>query len=542
MSTNTRSATSKPSTSVSKYFDAQFPDHSPYIRYGFQANGRDQERRLRSAYETIPVDATTASPVYFLSENQIERLGEFQDNPYAIAGDGNIVKEIQYECEDEDRVLYPIYLETDARDDGVGFKTMIDWIQSALQVTLEIDPKICTYWYSGSRSIHAHVPRFATGSTLTDLKTHLDEFCAEEGANLDTCIYSPKQQFRVPGTVHHKSNGAFRKTKIDPTWENDQIIRAAGEATSHSMSFCEVLAETFGQEPTDDLLLSLHSDELDIEVPLIERKDPPESCSPPEMIHWSQYNAWPFSPYSDADDNPRSVAVLRVEGTPFARQDVSIGKGSCPVHALVPAYFYGAVGCNGEFTKAEINGPLQLSGGKRKDYEKWIRADISKGDNIVIIGGRSRGSIIHCVEPEQAILASDKLNGENGSRSKALEFLENEGYDIGSAGKSKSKPLTKRLSKSTRRSGSSSRSTEPTKAQKLMVRANQDGIQTLTHHERIRIACRILLKGWQPAWNWFREQYGSEFKPDVTRTQFKSIVESDDWSDYDHVEIPATTH
>ena len=55
--------------------------------------------------------------------------------------------------------------------------------------------------------------------------------------------------------------------------------------------------------------------------------------------------------------------------------------------------------------------------------------------------------------------------------------------------------------------------------------------------ERWRVACRVLWHGWEPAWEWFKEQFGADFDPDVTQEQFQSVIEAFP-EDYDHVEVP----
>jgi hypothetical protein len=76
-----------------------------------------------------------------------------------------------------------------------------------------------------------------------------------------------------------------------------------------------------------------------------------------------------------------------------------------------------------------------------------------------------------------------------------------------------------------------------TEAAALQQQAEQDGIETLRHMERWRVACRVLGWGWEPAWEWFKAQFGAEFKPGVTREQLQSVIESFP-DDYDSVEVP----
>jgi len=79
--------------------------------------------------------------------------------------------------------------------------------------------------------------------------------------------------------------------------------------------------------------------------------------------------------------------------------------------------------------------------------------------------------------------------------------------------------------------------TPRSEAAELQQQAEQDGVTTLSHMERWRVACRLLLYGWGPAWEWFQSQFGDDFKPELTREQFQSAIESFP-EDYDHIEVP----
>jgi hypothetical protein len=275
---------------------------------------------------------------------------------------------------------------------------------------------------------------------------------------------------------------------------------------------------------SDKTVLEFKSDERDIETPLIEQKQYPDD--PAEATTWLQYNAKEFSPYALASGNGRSVAVLKVKGGAFARDDVRNGA------PLIPAYFYGARGCAGEeFTKADEHAPLQLSA---RDFEKW---DYEAGDDVVIIGGRSRNSRIFRVESWQATVMGHALTGEDANRQAALDYLESEEYDVGEAGNS-GKAAPSKTAEPRRRAGHIPPVRAPrTDAATLQQQAEQNGIKALTHMERWRVACRVLGWGWEPAWEWFKEQFGADFDPDITREQFRSVIGAFP-DDYDHVEVP----
>jgi hypothetical protein len=284
----------------------------------------------------------------------------------------------------------------------------------------------------------------------------------------------------------------------------------------------------------DETLLDLPRDEpaVEVETPLIERtKENLEDAS--EVPEWSMYNSKEFSPYALASGNPRSVAALKIKGGPFARKEKRNGA------TMVPAYFYGARGCAGEkYTKDQVHAPLQLS---RKDYGKW---DYEAGETIVIIGGQNRTSIILRVSSLEAIVVGHALTGDEGSRDRALEYLSGQGYDTGTSGPATSgseKGSVSKPGENKRETGTiwPARKNAGTDVEALQWKAEHEGIGTLSHGDRIGVACRFLQNGWEPTWDWFKEQFGSAFKPDVTWGFLKGIVEEPDFEEYDHVEVPS---
>lgn len=125
---STVETTHNDTTTLTDWFEEKHPDTTPLVRYGFTEDdgSQEQELKLRSVYEPIPENATTSSPVYFVTDSQLKRLEKAADNPFRCKGKGNIAKKIQNECEEADRVRYPVYAESDARDEGVPFTTMIE--------------------------------------------------------------------------------------------------------------------------------------------------------------------------------------------------------------------------------------------------------------------------------------------------------------------------------------------------------------------------------------------------------------------------------
>ncbi len=518
-------------------------EHIPCVQYGFPGSeGPPRAPKLRTIFEQIPDTAETASPMYLLTQDQYQRQRRLKTG-YEVTGTTSIATELQDEAEAASRVLHPVHIESDVLPEK-GPKTLLRWFRGFIEDRLNVPFDTCTLYFSGNRSLHAHVPRFASGPDERErLREMAEAFCAETDANLDCVLYSAKRMFRLPGVAHTKTD--LHKVEIAPKWGKDRIIRESSTASPSTpdsyasvlqrvfLSHEELLEDSAECSPTkprnlfrvldsDRTVLDLSSPDTAVATPLIEQEGCPEERS--QVPLWSQYNAKEFSPYAYADDNPRSVAVLRVRGGAFARareRDKA---------TMIPAWFYGAVGCNGEYSKEQEHAPLQVS---ERDYGK---RDFHLGDMLVIIGGRSRNSRIIDVEPQDARVVGHALTGGDGSRDRALTTLDERGYDIGSAGST--------TGSATERAGSSGGATEiwpardnpQTEAEALQRQAEQEGIATLSHHERIQVACRHLRHGWQPTWEWFRKQFGSEFKPQVTWQQLQSVVNG--FKQYGHVEVP----
>ncbi|PGF18423.1 hypothetical protein CP556_18445 [Natrinema sp. CBA1119] len=489
--------------------------------------------------------------MYKISREQYERQRDME-NPYLVDGGYSMkATEIQDECEDDDRVLCPVHIESDAYHE-VGPDTLITWFREFVEDYLEAPFNTCTLYFSGNRSIHVHVPRFVSGEADRErLKELAKLYCDEARAELDISVYDRKSLFRIPSVEHAKSG--IPKVEIEPTWDRTRIFRKANGANpSTPATYADVLWDVFGQErltvgtigpemnrsqnlfqvlDPEKTLLEFTRDEPEneIETPLIEQVAYPED--PAEVPEWSMYNAHEFSPYAHASGNPRSVAALRVKGGVFARENKRCGA------TMVPAYFYGAVGCNGGFTKQDVHAPLQLS---KKDYRKW---DYEHGEKVVIIGGKSGSSRIFSVSSWEATEVGHALTSDKGGRDTALNYLSEKGYDVGASGSTVSGSKCTTASRSnefSRETGTiwPARENWGTDVEGLQWKAEQEGIGTLSHKERIRVACRFLQNGWQPTWEWFKEQYGSTFKPRITWQFLRGIVEDPDFREYDNVDVP----
>lgn len=516
----------------------------PCVQYGFPDDkGPTRAPKLQTIFGSVPEGATTVSPVYLLSRDQYNRQDGLKSG-YEVTGATSIATELQNEAEAEDKVLYPVHVESDAYHER-GATTLIEWFREFAEDYLGVPFRTCALYFSGNRSIHTHIPRFISGENQREhLRRVAETFCEEVGAKLDCGLYDAKRMFRLPG-VEHAETG-LRKVEIEPEWNETRIFREANADNAAAPdSYEAVLRRVFATHrsltgdtsqvtldspynlfqilDSDETLLEFELDKHGIEVPLIEQEQYPEKSA--EAIAWLQYNAKEFSPYALASGNSRSVAALQPKGGAFVRDDVRDGA------PLIPARFYGAQGCAGEeFTKEDEHAPLQLS---TRDFQKW---EYEIDDHVVIIGGRSRSSRIFQVEKWQAIVVGYALTGEDASRQAALDYLQGQGYDVGEA--SDSGNATSSDPAGQGHDGHvPSVQTPHTEAAALQRQAEEDGIETLTHTERWRVACRVLGRGWEPAWQWFSEQFGADFKPGITREQFQSVIRSYP-DDYDHVEVP----
>ena len=547
MSTTDKTTASAPTAPVPEW------DYIPCIQYGFSGDEKPvRSPELRTIFEPVPDDATTVSPVYGLTSDQYQ-YHERLDNPYQVKHYTSVATKLQDQCEGHGHVLYPIHIESDVyREQGPA--TLIEWFREFVEDYLGVPFYSCRLYFSGNRSIHVHVPRFVVGEQDRErLKELAETFCEETGAKLDCGLYYAKRMFRLPGVKHGKTG--LQKVEIEPEWGHDRIIReAATSTTGVPESYEALLRRVFLRPPlmkdtaqptaytphalfrvldSDKTVLEFETDERKIETPLIERRDPPTDASASEMKQWAMYRAKEFSPYALANGNGHSVAVVKVKGTPFARDDVTIGNSSRPVYALIPAYFYGARGCaGGEFTKDHQHAPLQLS---KPDYEKWEKRCFQPDDHIIIIGGKSNSSVIFRVDSLQATIAGHALTGEGASRQAALDYLQGEGYDVGKAGTS-GKATPSKTAGTRRRGGNSPRGGPETEAAKLQRQAERHGVDTLGFTELSNVANRLLrIGGWSLAWEWCENQFGEQFDPEITWKHLKGIVEC-----YDdlNVEVP----
>jgi len=493
----------------------------PCVRYGSSVESEaTQFPALRPVHAPIPEEATTASPIYYLTEAQLERQDDLS-NPYAVSGDHPVAKYLQDECETADRVLYPVVVESDSK---VNLDEMTSGVVKFVENFLDVDQGYYTLWYSGGRSVHAHVAAFVDDDGWQQIKQIARKYNDSEDSDieLDTAIYSQKRQFRLPGVKHQDNDGL--KTQIKPEWTHQKIFSEAHSRDRHvPETFLGVLSETVPDrvDPLDQSNLLDEEPEGGSQVegspsvPVSQREQPPSN--PERGLDYYRHNAHPISPYANAEaDNLHSVVVVKVMGDPFERDGAQ----------FVPCDVYGTIGGGGEYRVfAEEPGPvarpLKLSG---HDNQKW---DFNRTDYVVILGGKSRRSRIFQVEKVEAVLTAGWL--ENDGRRAALRQLEDWEYDTGSTGMNGTRP--------------SEWSDNPSEAAKIQRQIERTGIETVTNQYEalLKVACRLLrVEGWDHTWKWFKKNLGGEFDPAKTHSHLSKIVKCYP-EDYSHVTVPPTT-
>ncbi|MDG5759390.1 hypothetical protein QA600_08550 [Natronococcus sp. A-GB1] len=219
----------------------------------------------------------------------------------------------------------------------------------------------------------------------------------------------------------------------------------------------------------------------------------------------------PFSPYKKSGEgSARSLIVAKqVDGLLCRRDDQK--------KVYLPAEIKSAVGGgDGSYSRSDTDTTLiELS---KQDYAKW---DYEPGDYVVIIGGRSGSSRIFNPDEKTAGRVYGKLNREG--REAALEFLSESGYEVGESGYNGD------------RSAVSSSSGE-TEAMKIK-HGIENGTREKSYDNVLRVVCRLLkVDGWDSAYQWCRDVFGSEFDPERTYQQLSGLVEY--YDDLDDVNVP----
>lgn len=475
-----------------------------YVRYGLDGSGVSQLATLHHVHDPLPDDVVYASPLYVLTPSDQHRHNDL-DEPYAVSEATCIAKDIQDNCEDENRVLYPVLIESD-KPRKLGTKEVINRIVSFIKDELPVSPYECRWYFSGGKSIHVHVPRFVRDSG----RRYLKERAMEYDDVLDVAIYSRKRQFRLPGVEHEDS---LPKVAIEPEWSGERIIQKATKADPEPPeTYADVLYETFGTDVLKNLEQYVWMEEakstLDEPAPLLERDSLQSDYH--EKRLWKRYRGWPFSPYANAGNGQRSVALVQVKGGLFYQL-----KRTANLHSdcyYVPCEVEGAIGCDGEY---RISGrsprPVKLS---KKDAQKW---DFETNDYVVIIGGKSGESKIFKM-PLVGLGLPHRKVGEllsSGERQAALAYLQSEGYDIGSAGPNGGRRGVSQGSHSERGHNN---------ARELQRQAEDNGVGVLTEVELLHVANRLLqMKGRDGVHEWFQEQFELDYNRERTNQKIQAI-------------------
>jgi hypothetical protein len=485
-----------------KICSEEFPRYSPFVRYGFPKNrGQSQTPQLHPLQKDPPEDAITRSPVYLLTKNQIDR--NHTGNPYAVKNWNSKAQKLQTECEKEGRVIYPIFVETDDAGD-YGLYQAREFLKGLVDDVFNLNPEDGTWWFSGRRSIHAHLPLYVTNKTEIDrIKKEIKAYNKESEIKADSSIYRQKQLFRLPWAKHESTGSP--KVPIPTNGDEEDIRRTTAahlgkednQYTAGKLDFGRFRSFT---EYRRDGGLKKHN-----EAPITERLQKPSKEKQQKL--WKRYNRHHFSPYANTD-NGRSIAVFRIKGTPFCRrQDES-------QRIYVPAYIYAALGGDRQYTITNENAPIYLSS---TDYNKW---DFCPGDVVGLIGGRSRSSRLFRLSADERWVLEGAIHDDivqDKDRLLAVDCLSDFGYDVGSAGKNG--PYTE----SSVEDQSASSQTEAAKFQQLAERGR---IKELNHNEILKLGDRLLkINGWDFAWEHFKDYYGDEFDEDVTWMQLKSTVD-----------------
>jgi hypothetical protein len=488
-----------------------------FVRYAeTDENGApDQLHRLHSLRDPVPTDADFVSPVYLLTDKQAERHDELlnEDNLFRVRDHTSIATKIQTECEDDGRVYYPVFVESDA---DVEYYKMRAGLKRFVRDVLEVDPIEAMWFFSGGSSLHVHLPYYTNGDAIERIRRETKQYNEAADVTVDASNFTKKSLTRLPGAEHHDTG--IKKTSVSPTSSNENLQKRIAKLVAGV-----ALKEKRGVSHNSELLETVRhslSDELkiinEVPTPLVEKQEKPTGTGYVER--WKQYNRHPFCPYANTGNQRRSVVIAQMKGTPFCRKTTVNGIEKWRTY--IPTFIYGAVGADGEYTVWRENAPIQLS---KQDYEKW---EFEPGDTIILLGGNSTSSRIIELEDTFGKEISAQLLSEmnwtddsTDGRRMVLNVLRVFGYKVGSAGKNGPR----------RDTSTNDRGSQSTEAYRLQQRAEEDHVESLGHDERLDVANRLLhVRGWDGADEWFQEQYGEQYSEQLTHKFLRSVVKKYD--------------
>ena len=499
----------KHSTSQELNFAENRDNFEVFVRYADKE--AEQEPKLKPITESIPQDGQFASPIYYVNKNDSKIQHELP-NPYAVSKT-NVAKKLQDKAEKEGTVFYPVYIESDA---NVGLETQIQWLKEFCRDYLNTTPEACKWFYSGNRSIHVHVPLLATETQIDSLREYGKNF----EYDIDAQVYSRKRQFRLPGVQHSKTG--LSKVRIEPDWNHDRIIREATRTdVSTPETFRDVLTHTFGSdvlERPQRYLWEPADGSEPVDPGLNDWESHYRHMSWPTLKKWKAHYSTPVSPYANAGNGSRSLLVAKMVDGEYGEKREKFGEyeGEQP-HTFVPSNVLRFFGCDREYTATADNRPVKLS---KTDYRKFADLDIEPGDMYAVIGGKSRKSRVFKLSAFEA----NTIAGGKDFRD-CLNGFEYFNYETGEAG----------LNGSGRTGENESNESEDTEAYTLQTKAENKGIDTLSHIERAIVANRLLqIRGIDETRKWFKRQYGDDFDRELTDNQLQSICNKfEDLPDYD---------
>lgn len=494
----------------------------PFVRF---ADGKaSQKPVVRSVYEPIPDDASFASPLYYLSDRELRQQQELE-NPYKVKPENCIGKALQDTAERAERDYYPLYVESDAE---AHLDTQVDWIGQFVREELHIPPRQCTWYFSGGKSIHLHIPQFARRSDLEDLRDRAKEFDGE----LDPKIYECKRQFRLPG-VEHSKNG-LPKVEIDPEWSHTRIFREAAQA---DVSPPDTVAELYKDIYGDDVLTSPERYVWQPESESDDTVDPGVNdweCyrSNRTVAHrkWKSHYSEPVSPYANAGNGNRSLLVAKVRGGAFCEKRETYYEGDSNEvpdergQTFVPCEILAFWGCDRSFTlETRALRPVRLS---KLDYPKFASLGIEEGDIFVLIGTRSRSSRVFKPDTFES-----KTVAGSQSFIEGIEALEAFDYDTGESRNNDTGSFEDYNGEE-----------RDTEAYHLQRKVERDGIETLSHGDRLLVMLRLLaVRGIEGTRDWFKREYGDDYDPELTNQHIRTACQKyDDTPDYEPRNVSRT--
>lgn len=330
---------------------------TPFVRYAeTDENGEpNQFHRLHALNEPVPADADFVSPVYLLTDKQVNHHDDLltEGNRFRVRDYKSIATKVQTECEGDGRVRYPLLVESDAEVDHYEMRA---GLKQFIREVLEVDPNEGKWFFTGGTSLHVHLQYHVENEdALPRLRRETQQYNESAKITIDASNFTKKSLVRLPGAEHHDTG--VRKTGISPTSSDEelqkriaQLVDGVDPEEREEISYYAGTPEIVRYSLLEKLGLI-----KEIPTPIIEQQDRPIGTG--NVERWKRYNRHPFCPYANAGSGRRSVVVAQVKGTPFCRKTTVNGREEWRTY--VPAFIYGAVSADGEYTVWRENAPVQ---------------------------------------------------------------------------------------------------------------------------------------------------------------------------------------